>query len=384
MSGAEATPVAGSLTLAQFQDAFSRNEDRIHLNNAGLMPTSGFARDIIHHWASRFYEEGMHCNDAYLAAVEMSRAILAQFIGCKPGELAYFQSTAGAISQMAFGLDLKPGDEVLMWDQEYASNLYPWKEACARTGATLVLVKSGPELETSAENLLNAVTTSTRVIAISWVQFQTGAVTDLEKVTALARSKNILTVIDAIQGLGLFPFNFAELGVDAVCGGSHKWLASPVGVGFLCLREELISEVKPLIIGSGTFGTCDDATSLACKPKISADKFEAGSKQVLEIIGLSRSIQLLQGLGISNILRETERLALRLRTGLTDLGFNVHSPHGAVQQGSIVNFSGHSERVMQALRTRAISFAYRGPGVRLSPHALNTERDIDTTLDVLS
>lgn len=368
--------------LVGYKDQFSRGQGLIHLNNAGLSPITRAARDCISHWSQRFFDEGMHCNDSYLAAVDQARETLAKFLNCKSGEIAYFQSTAGAISQVAFSVKLNPGDEVLMWDQEYASNLYPWKAAVDLAGAKLNLVQSGPELQTDVQRLIDAVTARTRVIAISWVQFQTGALTELEPLAQFTQKNGILLVVDAIQGLGLMPFDFLKLGVDAVCGGSHKWLASPVGVGFLAIREELARKLAPRTIGANTYGTCDDPTDLTCLPKLDALKFEAGSKQVLEILAMEASIKQIMRVGTAQILKESERLAQRLQKGLIELGMKVHNPHGGRQRGAIVTFEADSW-VEQVLRQKKISFAKRGPGLRLSPSAFNSDSDIDFVIDQL-
>ncbi len=387
--------------------SFVNNKGLIHLNNAGLAPSSREAQTQVVYWMERFRSEGMHCNDAYLAAVDGARVQLAEFLNCDAGEIAFFQSTAGGISQIAFGMKLSPGDEVLTWDEEYPSNLYPWKAACDRVGATLKLVPSSKAgyspakglsttsgslfknwQSTPSERLLAAITEKTKVIAISWVQYQSGAISDLEAITKIARAQGIWTVIDGIQGIGLMPFDFKKLGVDAVCGGSHKWMLSPVGVGYLAVREDRVRELQPLIIGAATYGTCDDPTDFECLPKTNAWKFEAGSKQVLEIVALGASAQLIREIGIELILEESERLARRLRMGLLEAGLQVHTPHQHDQLGSIVCFSDSTpdktNHLEATLRNNRISYALRGPGIRLSPHAFNFDEEIDKTLRLLS
>ncbi len=372
--------------LANFKTCFSKKTQFVHLNNAGLAPVSSVSVATAQIWLERFHEEGMHCNDAYMAAAETARAELAELAGAKPGQVAFFQSTAGAISQVAFGRSLNPGDEVLTWDQEYASNLYPWREACLRSNAKLVLAKSENNLSTPLDNLLAHVTERTRVIAVSWVQFQTGSVTDLQKLVQFAKPRNIWTVVDVIQGFGILPFHFENLGLDAICGGSHKWLVSPVGVGFLILRDELIPVLKPLTIGSSTYGNCDDPADLHCLPKRDALRFESGSKQVLEITALGASAKLVRETGVDVIRSEASRIANQLRQGLESLGFTLHSPRDAAP--SFINFShrriSNLKIVTDQLSKFRISHALRGPGVRLSTHAFNESSDVEITLKALS
>jgi selenocysteine lyase/cysteine desulfurase len=265
-----------------------------------------------------------------------------------------------------------------MWDQEYGSNLHPWREAAKKAGAKLVLVQSGPGLATPAERLLAAVTPRTRALAFSWVQFQTGSVTDLKAVADFARGRGIWTVVDAIQGVGARPLDLKALGLDAVCGGSHKWLVSPVGVGYLAVRPERLEELAPLAFGASTFGTCDDPVSLVCAPKAGAGRLEPGSRQVLEITALGASVELLLAAGLDEIERESRRLARRLREGLRAKGRAIHSP----DEGAIVSFSA-DDAAARELKKTGVAYAVRGPGLRLSPHAFNTEEDVDRALACL-
>lgn len=355
------------------------------MNNAGLAPISRAAMRKIQYWAERFHQEGFYTDADYMLDVAETRARLARLIGSEASEIAFFQSTAGGVCQIAFGFPLQPQDEVLLWDQEYSSNLYPWQEACRRRGAKLVMLPSLPDLATPVESLLKACTERTKIIAISWVQFQTGARTDIEILARECRRRGLFLFVDVMQGLGLHPFEFQKWGVDAVAGGSHKWLVSPVGVGFLALKKEHLPRFAPLMVGSGTYGSCDDPASLECLPKTDLSRFEPGSKQVLEITALGASLELILQTGVPTIEAEVLRLSRRLREGLEAMGYRIHSPFAAKDPGSaMVNFSGGDLSEIKAkLTAHPVNFAQRGPGLRLSPHAFNTDEDIDQVLRLL-
>jgi selenocysteine lyase/cysteine desulfurase len=171
--------------------------------------------------------------------------------------------------------------------------------------------------------------------------------------------------------------------VDFACGGSHKWMTSPVGVGFLISKMEHVGKLKPVTIGMATYGTCEDTSALACVYKRDAHVFESGSRQVLEITALGASAEFIIKTGVENIQKESERLGLKLREGLQDLGYNLH--HNANSSGAFVTLT-HKEvspKVLGShLRQHNISFAYRGPGLRLSCHAHNDDSDLQKALDV--
>jgi cysteine desulfurase/selenocysteine lyase len=355
--------------LTYYKKCFSSGSS-IHMNNAGLAPISSHARDRVIYWANRFYQDGFYSDSDYMSEVVETRADLASLVGCDQGEIAFFQSTAGAISQLCFNLPLNEGDEVLTWDQEYSSHLYPWQEACRRKKAILVTATSGKDYSTPLSALIEKVTTRTKVIAVSWLQFQTGARTDLKQLGSFCGENNIFLFVDVMQGLGLHPFHMKALGVDAVAGGSHKWLTSPVGVGFLAIASKHLPLIRPHNVGASTFGTCDDPSDQFCEPKKDATKFEAGSKQVLEITALGASIKLLSEIGVEAIEAEVLRLSQMLKIGIQAKGYRVFQ-----ENSSIVNFKPRSDSA--AKLSKICNFALRGPGIRLSPHAFNTDEEIE-------
>ncbi len=374
-----------------YRSQFRRLPGLTHLNNAGSTPMPQCTVDMVRHWTERRALEGAFSSHDLWNSSNDARSRLANFLGAKKSEVAFFGCTAQAISQMAFGLKLKPGDEILTWMQEYPSSFYPWRDAALKCSAKLVTMESGPHFSTPFETILQNVTPRTRVIATSWVQYQTGAITDLKQLGDFCRSKGILSVVDGIQGLGILPFNFADTGIDAVAGGSHKWLTSPHSTGFLCLREELIPEIEPLMVGAITYGTPENLNDLSAARNSQAVSYEPGSKNFTDIAALARSLQLIQETGVGRIAQEVEWLSRRLVHGLRERGYTVHSPHGTHHRGSIVTFSTgpHSPKksnaaIAEALQHAKVSFANRSAGIRLSPHAFNIDDDIQKVLSVLS
>ncbi len=360
-------------SLLEFKKSFTSDHTRLHLNNAGLSIISSPARDKIHYWADRFFAEGFYTDRDYMQDVDHTRSSLAQLIGCHKNEISFYTSTAYAISQLCFQFPLQKDDEVLMWDIEYSSNLYPWIEAAKRNQAKVVFAHSN-NFQVETDSLINSITDKTKVIAISWLQFQTGTKTQLEKVSDVCKKQNIFFFVDIMQGLGLHPFDMKKLGIDACAGGSHKWLVSPVGVGFLALDQKHINMIRPHNIGSSTYGTCDDPSDLTCLPKTDSTKFEAGSKQILEITALGASIDLILKTKVEVIEKEVLRLSSKLNQGLLDLGFESINLNT-----SIVNFIPRSD-TEKRLHDIPCLFAKRGMGFRLSPHAHNTDLDIEKVL----
>lgn len=372
-------------TLSTFKEQFYQPANLVHLNNAGLAPISLRAKETLEYWARRFFEEGFYTDHDYMQAYAQTRKSVAQLVGCQSEEIAFFLNTSGGINQVAFHLPLEIGDEILMWDQEYSSHLYPWQQAALKSQAQLKIVKSDPQtLATPTDQYLSAITDKTKVIAFSWMQYQSGAMMNFKKVIEVAKKKNIFVFVDAMQGLGILPFELWNLGVDALVCGSHKWLVSPVGSGFLALRKKWIPQIKPHNYGSMTFGTCDDPSDFECLPKNDATKFEPGAKQVFELTALGASVDLILQTGVETLYHEAIRLKKVLCEGLLKSGFSYLENAVEVPILNVLPKKGMSvEALSQALKSKGVQHAKRGPGIRLAVHAFNTDEDVERVLKVI-
>lgn len=375
-----------NLKLNFFKEQFYSHPTLVHTNNAGLAPISLRAKETIEYWSRRFFEEGFHTDHDYMNAVLETRKSLSQLIGCHHEEVAFYPSTSGGINQIAMQLQLSENDDVLMWDQEYSSHLYPWQQACLKAKARLRIVESD-QWSTPTDQFISQINSKTKVIAFSWMQYQTGAMMDYEKIIRVAKENNIFVFVDVMQGLGILPFNLWSLGVDAVAGGSHKWLVSPVGAGFLALRKKWIPLLKPHTYSSATFGTCDDPSDFECLPKSDASKYESGSKSVLEITALGSSVDLILSVGVSTLYQESMRLKDLFLAGLSTDQYQFLNPNEKIKfQSPIINFHAKNksnQQLSELLRSHSILHAKRGPGIRLAFHAFNSENDIDFICEVL-
>ncbi len=370
------------MNIAEFKSHFYTGLEFITLNNSGQALIPDTNRDLAKHWLDRAAIEGPSCAMEAWGESEITRRRLAQFLGADPEELAFFTTVSAALSQVAWGLPLQKDDEILTWDQEYPSNFYPWRQAAAKAQAHLIQIESENH-STPVERILERVSKRTKAIAISWVQYQTGSVTDLQALSRELRDQDIWLIADVIQGAGVRPLNFRESGFDVLCGGSHKFMCSGYGASFMTIKKDRALSFEPLNMGAMTFGDPDTPKSFSIKPKTDASRFESGTKAILEIIAMQASLELFTKTGIEVIFAEASRLAQILSQGLRDLGFEVIS-----NGGPILNFYSRNpadlERAAMKLTQNKVSFARRTPGLRLSTHAYNTDEQIHRVLDILS
>lgn len=371
------------MSLERFRASFAP-VDHLALNAAGIARCSLPAVEAIQHVASLMTGGGAAFSEE-LGIHEAARTSLAKLVGVESEQLSMFHTCAAAISQVALGFPLREGDEVLTWDQEYPSNAYPWHAAAKRAGARVHVVASEPNLDVDSEKLIAAIGPKTRVVAISWVQFQTGAMTDLKAVSEACRKVGAWLVVDAAQGLGVLPFDLKELGVDVVCGATHKWLCGPVGHGFAAFADGRRDEIAPLSQGAITYGTPDEPTDPSREPRRDPRRFEPGNPLMLGAAGAGAAAELAMSCGVETLLAEALRLADKLADGLRARGCEVLGRREGQLRSPIVTFRprGDVRRMYRALDEAKVSYAPRAGGVRFSPHAYNTDDEIERVLQLV-
>ena len=236
------------------------------------------------------------------AAWNEYRDPVAAFVGCSRDELALLRNATEANSYIANGLDMKPGDEVLMTDQEHPGGEHPWNLKAKRYGIVVkkvALPKPVPDAATVLNLFSDAITPRTRVIFFSHIPTVTGTVLPAKELCALARSKGVLSAVDGAHVPGMMKLNVRDLGCDMYTSSPHKWLQAPKGCGFLYVRDEVIDRLWNTIATEGW----DD-------PKIRAERFQRiGSSNVPVLCGLKASIALANEIGMERIEKRHRQMA---------------------------------------------------------------------------
>ena len=167
------------------------------------------------------------------------RAELAEYLGAHGEDIVFVPNATTGVNTVARSLGLRPGDEVLMTDEEYGAVELTWEAV----GATLV--------RAPLESLWEHASERTRVLSISHVASPTGRVLPVADLCARARELGLLSVVDGAHAPGHLPVDLADIGADAYSGNCHKWLCAPKGAGFLWVRPELQERIDPLVVSWG-------------------------------------------------------------------------------------------------------------------------------------
>lgn len=230
------------------------------------------------------------------------RQTLATFIGCHKDELALTHSATTAMSIIAAGLDLAPGDEVLITDQEHPSGRGCWQMKAARSGITVREIAIPQSPKTAAEltdKITAAIGPRTKVLSFIGITTTTGLILPIKDICAHARSKGVITVVDGAHMHGQIPVNAHDLGCDFMAGSPHKWMFAPPGSGLLYIREEILDRLWPTIVT----GNWDDK-------KLKAARFMMiGTNNRAIVEGMIGGIEFIHAIGFDTIRARTRQLA---------------------------------------------------------------------------
>jgi selenocysteine lyase/cysteine desulfurase len=233
----------------------------------------------------------------------------------------------------------------------------------------------------------------TRVVAVSAVQFFSGARADLAALGAYCRERNILLAVDAIQAIGHLPIDVTAMNIDVLATGGQKSLLALTGAGFLYVRNEAVETMQPNHIGPNAVDGWEHWLDYDLTPRPGAIRFLMGTPNVPGMLSILSSLTLINELGRENIDDYTTGLATYAVNSLDAAGYLVITPHSPDEHGPIVTFR-YSESdtatddLVQRLAQHQIMVtkhldAAGHPYVRISVHCYNTTSDIDRFLELL-
>jgi len=381
--GAVALDQSTSASAEQLANEYGFAPGLIYLNTGSLGPTPRSTLDtVMKAWTeletnpvAMSYGAG-----AVHALADKTRGAVAGLIGCTADEILLTRSTTNAMTTAGLGIDLDRGDRVLTTDVEHEGGSAVWKHLEKRRGVVIDRVSIPSEdhdVKGIVERFAAAIRKETKVISVSHVITSTGLRMPVREIVALAKAKNILTIVDGAQAVGNIEVDVKSIGCDAYAAPGHKWLMAPKGTGFLYVNKDSAAKIQPVEWTDGKTYVVGSA----------------GIGSLPLIVGLGAAIQAAQNRGI--MASEARNLILRNRAyeGLKKIAkLRVVSAPPGPQATALVAF-----RLPDAMDSSAFRNTLRqkynlvlkqtekrwGNGMRISPHVFNTEADIDAALKAI-
>jgi selenocysteine lyase/cysteine desulfurase len=357
---------------------------RTFLAHAGVCPLPQRVIAALQHYAT-YAGTGDQESGVLEKLLTDGRQLAAQLIHAQPDEIAFVGPTSLALSFAASGLTFRRGDNILIYHDDYPSNVYPWM-ALAEKGIQVRLMNIRHLGVIRPRDVIGQVDEQTRLVALASCHFVSGWRID----RAELRKRKILFCLDAIQTLGAFPTTVEN--VDILAADSHKWLLGPCGAGILYVRKEVQPFIQPPVFGSNNVRSPNYIAQDGITFRSGAKRYEPGSYNLLSIVGLNASIELALEIGVERIARELIRKRARLVHALQAKGYTVLNAEAAAENcGGITTFFKPdadlavvqaklaAANVVASLRADRQGQQY----IRLSPHYYNTDAELDQALALL-
>jgi len=321
--------------------------------------------------------------------IPSARRRAAKLIGARPEEIAFVGPTSVGLSMIAGGLPWQAGDNVIIYPDDYPSNVYPWT-SLAEKGVEVRKICPRELGRIEPEDVLGLVDGRTRLVALASCHFLTGWRLDVEAIGRCLHQRGVWFCVDAIQTLGAFPTTVQF--VDFLAADAHKWLLGPCGAGLLYVRKELQEQLRPILYGWHNIRCPEFVAQEKLVFVPDARRYEAGSLNLLGFIGLNAAMELLLELGIENIAAELLLKRAWLVDALRARGWKIfHADAVAANASAIltihrpgVNIPELHERLMKAGVVTSLRTARDGARyLRLSPHFYNTREELERLLKFL-
>ena len=353
------------------EQEFPVNKSLIHLNHAAVAPWPTRTTEAVIQFAHENNLVSSKNFNAWLDSEKHVRELAASLVGAKHAEdIALVKNTSEGLSMVAHGFPWQAGDNVVISDEEFPSNRVVW-ESLTNKGVEVRRV-SLPCPGDVEQALIDATDSSTRLLSISSVQFASGLKTDLQRLGAFCKQRDIAFCVDAIQGLGVFPHDVISMHIDFLVADGHKWLLSPEGLGIFYCAPEWRERLELHEFGWRMLEDPFDMMKTDWKPVATAQRFECGTQNSIAIAAMEQSLSLLLEIGIEEIWKrvvERTELLFDLVTANDDLQLISCSSEGRYAGITIFKHKNNSDQdLYEKLSKNNVLCAMRGGGIRFSPH----------------
>ena len=328
---------------------------------------------------------------SFFSVAASLRQTLATLIGANPDEVALTSGAGAGLAAIAYAIKWSRGDEVVIARGEFPVQYATWKPMEAREGIKVrIAVPQGQFIQ--SDDLVAAMTPSTRVVSVSHVRFDDGSMLDVSSLAAACKRNGTLLVLDVSQSCGAIPMNVRSLGADFIVCAGYKYLLSPWGTGFLWTRKENLDSLRPgpynwLSQGVESFARLNFVNPEPAPSLSRWDSAEAASIYNFNLTVMEASAKFVLDAGPALIRDHNQALIEYFFDRLPD-GYRLASPRQTSQRGVFgcieVGSRADTESLYQTLRDEGFVVALREGKIRVAPHLLNSTDDMDRLLVVMA
>ena len=367
-------------------DAYPLNREMIWLNNCGVVPAGNHIVAAVTEFIRGFARKGILTETASYATLKTAiKGTLARLINCHPSEVSLVHNTNEGMLIFSHGLNLQPEDEIVLLENEYPSNVYPWWH-WEQKEVNIVTAPMAPTPKAFFEGLSGRLTDRTRVVSVSAVHWCTGMPLPIARIGRLCRQRGIDLVVDGAQGVGIQPIDVKADGISFMAFSAWKWLMGPPGLGAIYVARDRLADLNPVFIGTGS--VVDDASYLPYKSelKTDSDRFIFSTPSICDWVYFKAALDFLDSIGFDRARSRIFELVKSLNHGLKQIGCDVYGDRFPDLSTGITVFEKPgftAAQIHKHLKQNGIYGVERLGRVRLSPHVFNTPEQIDRVVGVL-
>lgn len=356
---------------------------KLYFNHAAISPLSTKVLERVNSYLSIRSEGEIEPYFETLDEALGAKQKVADLLKVASDDIAWTSNVSHSLNILAQGLSWQKDDEIILNDIEFPSNVYPFLNL--KTQGVNVKFAKSVRGKVDLEDIEKLVTSKTKLISISMVQFLTGYRANLESIGEFCKDKNIIFCVDGIQGVGALDIDLQKCNIDFFAGGTHKWLMALQGLGYAYISKNLLGMIESKHVGWTSVKNPWELTDYNLSLLESSEKFQLGTLPRLNIIALNASLGLLNEFGINNVEQNILENTRYLRNQLNNLPIEL-----VCEDLDNKNLSGittfrieNSKIIYQKLKEKNIECSLREGMIRVSPHFYNTIEEIDLLIDEL-
>ncbi|MGA2270267.1 MAG: aminotransferase class V-fold PLP-dependent enzyme [Bryobacteraceae bacterium] len=363
---------------AEIRNAFTIDRNIVNLNNGHVSPSPRVVQEAMRRYLEYSDMGPYHTMISVLERqAEAVRRRLAQAAGCDPEEMAITRNASESLENVQYGIDLKPGDEVLTTNQDYPRMLTTFRQRELREGIVLRTISfpvPPPGMDDLYQRFERAVTPKTRMILVCHITNRTGQIFPIKRICQMAHARNIPVIVDGAHAFSHFPFRISDLDCDYYGVSLHKWTCAPIGTGFLYVRKSRIAGTWPLM-------ACDRSQANDIR------KFEEiGTHPAANHDAISEALIFNENIGIdrkaARLRYLRDRWASRLAENPKCRILHSQDPEQSCGIGFLAFNGVDAQKMREALWSKYSILTAHMPhaeytGLRITPHIYSTLRDID-------
>lgn len=317
---------------------------------------------------------------------EEFRLLAAQLLHCTANDVAIVPSASYGISAAALNLPITAGQKILVLEDQFPSNFYPWQRLAQLKGAELVTVP-WPEDGDWTSGVLRELKDNVAIAALPHTQWTSGGLLDLARIGATCRKQGTALVLDLTQSLGAYPFDAQAVQPDFAVAAAYKWLLGPYSYGLMYVAPKW-QQGRPLEEGWIQRDNARDFSGLirytdGYEP--GARRFDVGERSNFALLPAAiAALQQLLAWGVKEISDTVGALTKKLIADAKELGWSTVPEHlRAPHYVCLLSADAPPESLLESLAKQRIYVSLRGRSIRVTPHVYNSEKDIERLLEVL-